>query len=1090
MSATGSGDVFLKANETAAAGDNLVLAGSTAISSGSGNVSLEAGDDVTLSAGSQVSATGGTIAIVGDCDDLDPGVGTTITIMAELDATATTVTGGGDSDTYDITYPGGGATNSGTVTIVDAGGANDQVLVHGTADPDELFLTTDEMPQVATSERVSRGTATDEPILVPAGIEGLTLLGGDGNDIFHVEPSMLFPVTVDGQSPVFGDPVGVPPGDQLDLITFGNSFTIVGKTIFVANGMPDPFQGITFVSIESVPLTPVSTGPDQRYDLEPSYGTTQTGFTQVLPTTLFDSAAATSHGWDREMKFRQQVDNAGAAADLINDYHYIAPQSGVDTPTFSATVASGWVLVTVTYGHDLAGHEDLQIENADDGSILASGLTTLAGEVDHVSFLVLVDDGSLNLRFRDRLGNFGTDNRLVSIAGIDIETGERGQPLGFLGMGFPPPGGPLDANGTSVDTFTISAAPPDSLVTVETTLGTITGSDADADIDGFQVLVDGTGEGTFMIRRPAAAGQALVSLSSATGQKTGCVLITYGQVDVWNFDFNDEAGATFDPFDPVTNPDGYIGVDIGDRFSTGTGYGWVGTDTVHNFQTPAGGGLADLLGDGHRNSSPRTFRRTLDNGTYQVSVLSGDQADHETFTVTANGTTVVDAVPLMRNQFTESIFTVTVTTGQLDLTFSQSDGPFGEAHWIVNTLSIRPVTAVSAFTGLAGPGDVEANRVDPPATITAMTTAADGTLITVSTTLGTIATPDADANVAGVQVAVAGGMISFDVTPPDIAGTPTLEMHSVDGAFRSTVTDAAVLNFVVPVTRRFDFGTGGDSVAEPGFREVGLGDTTATTTGFGFGLRNTLPYSVAGDLPNTISDDLFRDGLRLEQLGDHFDDLPSRLTTITFDVQVKAATDYEVRVYLGRHDILVNGVELTIEGGPTKMVADIPADTYSSVTFLDALGEAGRDTDGDGFLTITAVDTNRPRSLGLVGLDLAEVPAGLPPALAQLAVIEAVSPSALREERTAQSEEATTSNTDVEPSGLSPLAPPPAILDRETLAPVLTTAINAWTATGLTDAQRRALETATIDITSSTTTQPARAGAPAWIRSLPTATTS
>ena len=66
------------------------------------------------------------------------------------------------------------------------------------------------------------------------------------------------------------------------------------------------------------------------------------------------------------------------------------------------------------------------------------------------------------------------------------------------------PGGTLDADGMTVDTYTGARAPANSLVTVATTLGTVVaGDDLDATWQGVQVRADEAGVFTFHILRPS-----------------------------------------------------------------------------------------------------------------------------------------------------------------------------------------------------------------------------------------------------------------------------------------------------------------------------------------------------------------------------------------------------------------------------------------------------------------------------------------------------------------------------------------------------------------------------------------------------------
>ncbi len=95
---------------------------------------------------------------------------------------------------------------------------------------------------------------------------------------------MLFPVTLDGGFPAFGQP-GVPTGDTLDLDPFGNSFFLTGKTLYVNGGVPDAYEGITLINIEDAPLDPIS-NTTLRLDLNRQFvsgnqSPTATGWTAV-----------------------------------------------------------------------------------------------------------------------------------------------------------------------------------------------------------------------------------------------------------------------------------------------------------------------------------------------------------------------------------------------------------------------------------------------------------------------------------------------------------------------------------------------------------------------------------------------------------------------------------------------------------------------------------------------------------------------------------------------------------------------------------------------------------------------------------------
>ena len=299
---------------------------------------------------------------------------------------------------------------------------------------------------------------------------------------------MLFPVTLDGGAPSFGQ-AGVPPGDTLDLDTFGNTFAITGKTIFVDGGLPDAYEGITLINIEDVPLEPRSK-TTRRLDLKQQFvsgnqSPTADGWIGVGHTTLYSDGLG--YGWQEPIYGAKDAVQyySSTQADLIGDWHTLVPSSLADSETFTANlVEPGWVLVTVGYGNNSAvGLQSFQIEDGDSGRVLATNLSTRYGDIDHVSFLVNVPDTTLDLVFR----TLSTSYRTISLTSIDIAPGN------LISMGFAPPATPLDADGTTVDSFLLDSAPANTPITVETDLGTIVNTDADSEIEGLQVLTDSNG---------------------------------------------------------------------------------------------------------------------------------------------------------------------------------------------------------------------------------------------------------------------------------------------------------------------------------------------------------------------------------------------------------------------------------------------------------------------------------------------------------------------------------------------------------------------------------------------------------------------
>jgi hypothetical protein len=1028
----GGGNVTLSAGETTSLGDSLTVNAGVIVRSNTGNVSLSAGDDITAQLTSVIEATAGAINITSDVNDQNPGVGTTITIAAQLiAANGTTITGGTDDDNYNLTYPTG-ATNSGVTTIVDASGT-DSVVINGGSTADVLFVTTDDTTTTDQFDHVSRGTINDEIFRVPCNVESLTVNGGDGNDSITAQPSMCFPLIIEGGNPQFGDP-GVPPGDTFVLDPLGNTFNQTGNQIQVDNGTPNPFELITINGIERETIEPISTVTPQRYDFNQTTGAgttqspTEPGFTGVTGSTIFNPAGGQNFGWDIAMSEYRSRFNMGAQQDLVNDGHSFYPSGSSQTRTFSSVVDNGFVLVTVSFGNVGVDMTGLQIEDADTGQILATGLSTAALETGHVSFPIQVTDGTLNLRFRNTTTGFR--GRVIPISSIDI------RPAVLSSMGINVPAAPLTADGTTVDTSTIFGAPPNALVTVETTRGTITTADADPFIQGIQVLSDANGMAQLMIRRPTAAGTAVVNLTSVVGFATGSDAINYGFPLFRNFDFNTNLSATFSPFEATTNPDGYLGVKGSDLFTPELGYGWLDEPNNSILIPSVGGTDATLRDDFQRNTRIGTFRQIVDNGVYQISVLQGDVADHDNLRITANGTPI-DVDSVMSRNFVQTIFEVTVNNGQLDLIFEQTESLFGASNWVLNALSIRSATAISAVTTAGNIGTVEADDMQSD-TLNFATSATDGTLFTVSTTLGTISTVDADSTLNGIQVAASGGSISINVTRPDIAGVPTFELHSIEGAHRGTITDGAFITYDVAAVRRFDFSNGtSDATASPiqaGFRPVFHTDRSHTTMGYGLTDAFLVGFNQPGEIAPVTNDDLYRDGMLLQNDG-------LLETTVNFLAEVKSGTSYDVRVYLGHPVRDFNGVVVSTEGAAGQN-ADTAEGAFTTVTFFGVT-----DVNNDGFLSITVEDTGGDnRGFAINGIDIAESATGLPASLTLLAADQILT--------------ANTSETGYVDAG-EPLqldessiveTPDSAATEatEEQLQEALESAIAAWTATGLT----------------------------------------
>lgn len=132
-------------------------------------------------------------------------------------------------------------------------------------------------------------------------------------------------------------------------------------------------------------------------------------------------------------------------------------------------------------------------------------------------------------------------------------------------------------------------------------------------------------------------------------------------------------------FGPGAPEAGYTAVSCDTPYSTETGYGWREPDF------PLGSVQTDdaLKGDSCHGPS-FAFLVDLPNGTYVVSILSGDaEADH-TLTVTAEGVTIADRLQAPAGTYLDVTEEVRVTDGQLTLEFEGDPAR-------INALTLYPV---------------------------------------------------------------------------------------------------------------------------------------------------------------------------------------------------------------------------------------------------------------------------------------------------------------------------------------------------------------------------------------------------------------
>jgi fibronectin type 3 domain-containing protein len=907
------------------ASDGLIIRTLVIVRSDLADVNLRAGDNLTLEDSSTVSAPLGQVNLFGDFGNADPGVGSTISLLGTIiSGTQATVTGDADDDTI-ILDPGMGhmadsillngtggndtyfvqfGALNGPVDIDDSGaGDNDSATVSGTAAPEDFTVNNNaDNGDPQTGGFVTNNTL-GETVNYTQSLEHLTVEGQDGNDTLHVQPSQTAEITINGGNPVFGDP-GVPPGDTLDFDPLDNTFVIDGKTILTNGGNPDPFMGVNFISIENLPLDPLGVDT-QRYDMDFIGGSTATapGFTSVPQTRVYGGGTSGSDfGWDVAVGgFGTTITDP-----LLKDGHF-----GTTARTFSTDITDGWYLVSVSIGVSTSKFDNVQV--AAEGTVVLTGLDTPEFQFIHRSFVVQVTNGTLDLEFSDLDGVMPT----WGVNGIEI------RPAVLLTLGIIPPAGPLLASSAPViDTFQGVNATPNTQITVSTTFGTITSADVNPLLAGVQVMSDVMGLYSFDVQRPATGGEALVRAEEVTGQQTGCVIVEYLTPPEHHFDFNSGTSPT---------AAGYIGVGDTNAFNPALGYGWQATAST---VVRTNGG--PLLRDGHFGTD-NTFTVNVNNGAYTVNVTIGDNLTAVTnIDVFAEGVLELDNVSTAAGSHVHRSFQVTVSDGQLDIRLFSDGG----TSFLINALDIIESPSLIAIVGPAGPLTADGATID---TYSGSGAGANA-LVTVSTTLGTIVSPDADPFYAGVQIMTdLAGAFSVDVLRPFVAGTATITAEEVNAASFGT----AMQDYEQGAALRFDLNSTGTPTAA-GF--VGLGTTNLYNAMQGYGWLATAPtYSTAG--PNALLRDF------------HYGMAPN-----TFLVDLPNG-DYVVNVTLGYDLSGFDGVNVAAEGLPAQL-------TGLGSTAGRFIHRSFTVTVGDGQLNLQFSDTAGSAFFPVNAIELLQVPVG------------------------------------------------------------------------------------------------------------------
>ena len=204
--------------------------------------------------------------------------------------------------------------------------------------------------------------------------------------------------------------------------------------------------------------------PLWQFDFDGGLFSTQTGYRSVRGSDLYDFSGLTGYGWSTAVtSFDRGAGRiSDANAQLLRDGHY-----GYDATFLVDLPAAGDYLVNVLIGDASPFYHD-QIEvTAEGASTPQLTVNTQAGQWSSPAS----SSGQrwqLSLRLRDA---GGADPNFV-INALRVRP-KPASPIDPSNADPPRAAAPLDADGTTVDAFSGSGAPANSLVTVATTLGTV-----------------------------------------------------------------------------------------------------------------------------------------------------------------------------------------------------------------------------------------------------------------------------------------------------------------------------------------------------------------------------------------------------------------------------------------------------------------------------------------------------------------------------------------------------------------------------------------------------------------------------------------
>jgi fibronectin type 3 domain-containing protein len=438
------------------------------------------------------------------------------------------------------------------------------------------------------------------------------------------------------------------------------------------------------------------------FDFGTASSPVETGYTRITSSTLY--SVSFGYGWNSSTGLYSR--DRGSPDDLRRDFVFSSMNR-----TFRVDLPNGTYLVMVVIGDQYFLHDNISIYAED---ALKATVSTKAGEFVQKVFVVSVADGTLDLMFHD---SGGSDSNWVINALLIEQYTERKFDFGTDGSPVQPgytqvlPSTSYSGStgfgwANTADLYARDRGAPDSLRRDFVFSASNTTFKIDLP-NGRYMVVMIIGDNSYSHDRIDIYCEGALVVNDLSVEKGYFAEVTFlaevsdGQLEIM---FCDDGGAnphwlvnsiyvktTFDlrlefDFGTSSSPveDGCVRVTPTTTYSSATSYGW---SNVTNLDSRDRGAPDALRSDFVFSSFDRTFNVDLPNGHYQVTLIVGDQNYmHDKMDIYIEGVMVAHNITVPAGTFTEITFTVTVSDGQLNITFHDDGG--SDANWVINVIIV------------------------------------------------------------------------------------------------------------------------------------------------------------------------------------------------------------------------------------------------------------------------------------------------------------------------------------------------------------------------------------------------------------------